>query len=59
MRFMESLLSLARMHWDLEPAISSAEHRLGAYRRDDGLAPRRCSALQFMESGSATAQLCH
>jgi beta-galactosidase len=57
-----SLLILVGMFHDFETAhreherlIWSAEHRLGAYRRDDGLAPRRCSALQFTESGTGTS----
>src|SRR6266536_1664719 len=49
--FLESLLSLTRVHWDHEPRNWSAGLRPGAVVTPRGrLAPGRRPALRFMES---------
>src|SRR6266516_6803788 len=51
-RFMESPLSLFRMHWDHEPCEWSAELLFGTMpaRRMQNTVPNWNSALRFMES---------
>jgi hypothetical protein len=49
-RFMGSFHDSEIIHGDHEPRDWSAEHRLSVLGRDNGSAPRRCSALRFMES---------